>query len=61
MKRLLWFFPLFALAACIVVPVQRRPIVVESAPPPAAPPPVAPLQVWYYGEHFIPEGLGGGA
>src|SRR6266496_4060920 len=30
MKRLLWFFPLFALAACIVVPVQRRPIIVEG-------------------------------
>jgi len=57
MKRLLSILPLFALVACIVVPVQRRPVVVESAPPPPA---AAPLQVWYYSEHFVPDRLGGG-
>ena len=74
MNRVQWIVPLVALAAgCVVHPVQSYPPPAyapappppEYVPPPApvvvdAPPPVAPLEVWYFGEHFVPDRFGGG-
>ena len=67
MKRLALLLPVaLSAAGCVVVPAYRQP------PPPPPPPPVAapepaPLpppppraEVWYYGQHFIPEAYGVG-
>ena len=60
MKRLLSLLPL-AVAGCIVVPAnQGRPVAYQPPPEIQEAPPPAPTQVWYYGEHFIPDRLGGG-
>ena len=60
MKRFLSLLPL-AVAGCIVVPANQRPVAYQPPPPEvqSAPPPQQ-AQVWYFGEHFIPDRLGGG-
>ena len=55
MKRLLLLFPVVLLGAgCIVHTVPTR-----YAQPVQTPAP-APVEVWYFGEHFFPESQGGG-
>ena len=58
MKRLVLALSPLVLGACVVVPAGPGP----EAPPPVyqAPPPAVRAEVWYGGEHFVPDALGGG-
>src|SRR5689334_20527499 len=66
MKRfLLVLAPLVALAGCVIrtgpyVPYQPAPVVAAAPLPPEPAPAPPPVEVYYYGQHFIPEAVGGG-
>ena len=54
MKRLLLLAATVVLASgCVVHSAASRPIYASPAPPP-------PAAVWYHGQHFVPDELGGG-